>query len=70
MRIQFEISDTKYAFLMELLKSFSFVKNIQTVDEFVLTDEYKKEMDEYLEKHDRGELNFVGKEEAFQRLGL
>lgn len=55
---------------MELLQNFSFVKNIEQVEEFELTESYKREMDSLIERHDKGELQLVDKEEAFKRLGL
>lgn len=70
MKIQFDISENKAPFVMELLKNFSFVKNIEQAENFVLTEEYKSEVDELLARHDRGEIEFVNQEEAFKRLGL
>ena len=48
------------------MKNFSTVKNIERLDDFVLTEEYKKEMDEWLEKHNRGEINFISEDEFFK----
>ena len=70
MRIQFDISENKALLMLEILKNFSTVKNIEQVNDFVLTDEYKREIDDWLEKHDKGEINFISQEEAFKRLGL
>ena len=44
MRIQFEISESKAFLILEILKNFSTVKNIERLDDFVLTEEYKKEV--------------------------
>lgn len=68
MRIQFEISESKAFLILEILKNFSTVKNIERLDDFVLTDEYKKEIDNWLEKRERGEINFISEDEFFKQL--
>ncbi len=35
--------------------------------EFELSDEYKMMMDELLDKHEKGEINYISKEEFFSR---
>lgn len=39
----------------------------EKANDFELTDEYKLMMDEMLDKHQKGELNYISKEEFFKR---
>ena len=40
----------------------------EKANDFELTDEYKAMMDEMLDKHKKGELNYISKEEFFKRI--
>ncbi len=40
----------------------------EKANDFELTDEYKVMMDEMLDKHGKGELNYISKEEFFKRI--
>ncbi|MBN4047043.1 hypothetical protein JYU05_00695 [bacterium AH-315-P13] len=40
----------------------------EKANDFELTDEYKVMMDEMLDKHEKGKLNYISKEEFFKRI--
>jgi len=40
----------------------------EKANDFQLTDEYKVMMDEMLDKHEKGELNYISKETFFKRI--
>jgi len=40
----------------------------EKANDFELTDEYKVMMDEMLDKHEKGELNYISKEAFFKRI--
>ncbi len=40
----------------------------EKANDFELTDEYKAMMDEMLDKHEKGELNYISKDEFFKRI--
>lgn len=40
----------------------------KTVDNFVLSDKYKEEIDKWLDKREKGEINFISKDDFFKKL--
>ena len=38
------------------------------VDNFVLSDKYKEEIDKCLDKREKGEINFISKDDFFKKL--
>jgi len=40
----------------------------EKANDFELTEEYKVMMDEMLDKHEKGELNYISKKEFFKRI--